>query len=144
MQWASHLPDNCLYASIDDDVIVDHARLITFYKKMMSNYIGSDGKVNFLKIPIVCVYSYQSKDIPSRDPSSKWFVSSEKYSGKYWPVYCRGGLYTISRMATKKIFEASKFVKRLQMDDVWITGIMRKKAEYDDTNLIVRVLIFFL
>lgn len=143
MQWVSHLRDDCLYASIDDDIIVDHHRLVTYFKRLILDYTDASGNINFLKIPIVCTYSYQDRDPPARNPKSKWFVSKDDYAGMYWPVYCRGGMYTMNRMMAEKLLEASSRIKRVQMDDVWITGLMRVKARFGKKSIVVRILFLF-
>ena len=137
MQWATGLPINWLYASIDDDFIVHHNRLVSYFNRLIMNYTSKDGKTHFNKIPIVCVYSYQIRDSPSRDRGSKWFVSKEDYSPSHWPIYCRGGMYTVNKLMVKKLLKASKEVPRLQMDDVWITGLMREKVNDDNNTIIV-------
>ena len=137
MQWASDLPHDWLYASIDDDIGVHHKNLNDFYTKLIEESVVFTPYKNFSNMPIVCAYNYQSKDPPSRAPSSKWFVPLHDYNGQYWPPYCRGGMYTISVPLVKKLFEVSRRTSRLYLDDVWITGFMRLKVERTNDNIIV-------
>ena len=140
MRWATGLPINWLYASIDDDLYVNHNRLVSYFNKLITKYIRKNGRINFYKIPIVCVYSYQERDFPSRDIKSKWYVSKKDYPGLYWPKYCRGGMYTANIYMVKNLLKVSTKVPLLQMDDVWITGLMRVKVKNDDRTIVVRIL----
>ena len=137
MQWASNLPSHWLYSSIDDDIAVNFERLHKYYSQLMHEHTLPSGEIQFSKVPVACVYSYQDKDIPARDPKSKWYMPEKDFPGKYWPVYCRGGMYSTSSYMVKKLFKVSRRTQRLYLDDVWITGFMRLKVEDTDNNIVV-------
>ena len=137
MQWASELPNDWLYASIDDDMLVSHRLLLEYFKKLISESTFPNKSIDFTSIPIVCTYSYQDKDIPSRDKLSKWYMPIANYPGEVWPTYCRGGMYTTTSDMVKKLYQVSRRTHRLYLDDVWITGFMRLKVKYTDTNIVV-------
>jgi len=142
MQWASEfLQSNWLYSSCDDDVIVNTFNIFTYLKLFSrSNYITSSNDVikrpRYEDLPIICFYSYQSRDKPSRDPSSKWFISKDLYPHPYWPPHCRGGLYVIPVAMTSQLYEVSRRTTFLHLDDVWITGLMRRKLGLGDRNIV--------
>ena len=137
MQWASNLPSGWFYASVDDDIIIDYARLHQYYEHLVNQSKTSNATSPFSRIPIVCVYSYQNNDPPARDKNSKWYMPEENFPGKVWPIYCRGGMYTTSSDMVKKLYEVSRRTPRLYLDDVWITGFMRLKVEDTNENIVV-------
>ena len=139
MQWAAkELPTNWLYTSIDDDIAVDFAKMVNFFEYVIiKKFVFPNDTINFQSIPIVCEYSYQDKDPPSREASSKWYMPFKDFPGKYWPVYCRGGAYTTTSYMVAKLYEVSRRTLRLYLDDVWITGFMRLKVEKTNNNIMV-------
>ena len=138
MQWASTLPTKWLYTSIDDDISVNLTKLVEYFNQLVKpEVLLPNTNVNFQNFPIVCVYSYQDRDPPSRNPRSKWYMSEADFPGKFWPVYCRGGAYTTTISMVKKLFQASRRTTRLQLDDVWVTGFMRLKVENTNDNIVV-------
>ncbi|XP_076819568.1 beta-1,3-galactosyltransferase 1-like [Clavelina lepadiformis] len=137
MQWASEvLPENWLYASIDDDFVVNPSTLTGYLDSLISTHTTVSGEICFGDLPMACVYNYQSADPPARDENSKWYMPFENYPGNYWPVYCRGGMYTTSSKMVKNLFEKSKRTAHLYLDDVWITGFMRRKLNKGDYNIV--------
>ena len=139
MQWASVLPRDWMYASLDDDIAINHARLVTFYKELIKNNTLENNEIQFSNIPIVCIYSYQDKDVPSRDKRSKWYMPIANYPGKTWPTYCRGGMYTTTSDMVKKLYQVSRSTHRLYLDDVWITGFMRMKVNRSESLIVVNI-----
>ena len=72
MQWAvQNLPSNYLYSSADDDISVHVANTFKFLKGLNS-LLDYDVTHSTADVPIVCLYSYQDKDGPTRLPWSKW------------------------------------------------------------------------
>jgi len=138
MQWAAKtLPSNWFYTSIDDDIAVDLTKLVKFFDDLISKKTFPNGTISFSSIPIVCEYSYQDKDPPSRKTDSKWYMPPKNFPGKFWPVYCRGGAYSTTSFMVKKLFQASRRTLRLYLDDVWVTGFMRLKVEKTNDNIMV-------
>ncbi|XP_076813670.1 beta-1,3-galactosyltransferase 5-like [Clavelina lepadiformis] len=136
MQWASEvLPTNWLYSSIDDDIVVNPLLLTKYLAAVIDDHTTPRGEICFDDLPMACVYNYQPKDSPSREEDSKWYMSPENYPGDYWPVYCRGGMYTTSSKMVKDLFEKSKKTAHLYLDDVWITGFIRRKLNKGDYNI---------
>ena len=143
MQWASTLPSYWLYSSIDDDIVVNYARLHAYFTHLLHGFtLSSSNTIQFEDIPVVCVYSYQDQDPPARDPKSKWYMAEKDFPGKYWPAYCRGGMYSTSSDMVKKLFKVSRRTRKLYLDDVWITGFMRLKVEHTDNNVVVSLFKF--
>ena len=142
MQWASELPFTWFYMSIDDDISVNFVRLVSYFNNLIEDkHTFFNGTIDFSNVPIVCVYSYQDRDPPSRDPSSKWYMPKKDFPGNVWPVYCRGGAYATTSNMVKKLFQVSRRTARLHLDDVWITGFMRFKVENTSNNILVSIVL---
>ena len=138
MQWASALPTKWLYTSIDDDISVNLTKLVEYFNQLVETKVSfSNTNDGFQNFPIVCVYSYQDRDPPNREPDSKWYMPEADFPGKFWPVYCRGGAYTTTSSMVKRLFQVSRLIPRLSLDDVWVTGFMRIKAETITDNIVV-------
>ena len=62
-----------------------------------------------------------------RNKWSKWFVTKEEYKEAKYPDYCSGWAYVTNHKTVKSILEESKKVENhFWIDDVYITGILRK------------------
>lgn len=143
MQWAAgNIPLHWFFSSGDDDILFHPLNFVRFVEKVIKAYLPKDQKkvaidsltVSALlrSLPIICIYSYQFADKPARTPDSKWYMSEKRYPPKIWPPYCRGGWYTMTVYTTKKLHQISRETTYLQLDDVWITGIMRLKLHAHD------------
>nr|XP_026694410.1 lactosylceramide 1,3-N-acetyl-beta-D-glucosaminyltransferase-like isoform X2 [Ciona intestinalis]XP_026694411.1 lactosylceramide 1,3-N-acetyl-beta-D-glucosaminyltransferase-like isoform X2 [Ciona intestinalis] len=138
MQWASmNMPPESLYNSMDDDVMLNLPKLVEYFNDLMrpGNNNASGKRPCSEDLPLVCMYSYQPKDKPARDPKSKWYMPLELFPNETWPTYCRGGLYTAPVKMVTKLYEASRKTDHLYLDDVWITGFMRRKLGKGDWNI---------
>ena len=68
---------------------------------------------------------YVFKDAPPvRDEMSKWYTSVEEYKYDFFPRYCSGTAYSFSVKIASKLFEVSKQIKFLKMEDVYVTGLL--------------------
>jgi len=136
MQFASqHLKPQHIYSSIDDDVIVNPLNLHLLLRRMTSRDDVSALRPCYEQLPIVCVYSYQPRDVPARNPNSKWYISYDLFGGERWPPYCRGGLYLMPVFMTSQLYNISRTTSYMHLDDVWITGIMRRRIGGGDANI---------
>ena len=143
MQWsAKNFPPEWVYASLDDDMAIYLPNLIDYLNKLMapvySNQTTNSIKPCYQDLPVVCVNKLKIRDTPERSSRSKWYVSEEEFPGNTWPTYCRGGLYLMSNKLASEIFEKSRTTAYLSMDDVWITGFMRRQLGVGDCNIMVR------
>ena len=143
MQWsAENLSEEWVYVSVDDDMIVFVPNLVDYLNHLFEPQDKNPASKDPIRpcyedLPIVCVHMLKENDTPNRFWFSKWYVPYEEYSGSTWPAYCRGGLYLMSNKMTADIFEASRTTAYLSMDDVWITGFMRRKLGRGDCNIMV-------
>ena len=118
-----NFPDDVYYTSCDDDFMIDIAGLVDVMKSHKDIIEMTQGS-NF---PIICSYEARLDSSPTRDKHSKYYTSKEEYKWPYWPDFCLGGAYTTNVGVVRQLWNASKEVKPLKMDDVWITGVLREK-----------------
>lgn len=71
---------------------------------------------------------------PIQNKNSKWYTPSEMFNGTVYPPYCSGTSYVISGESVKKLYIASLNVPYFWLEDVFITGICRVKANIAITN----------
>jgi len=148
MQWAGdRLQPNTLYSTMDDDIVIHVPNLVSYLKE---NFLKPDlcqlprhgeekswGRPCLEDLPLLCVYSYQARDTPTRFWFSKWYISYREFSGRQWPAYCRGGMYIAPVKMIHSLFQISRRMEYLFLADVWITGFMRRKLEMGDSNIVV-------
>ena len=61
--------------------------------------------------------------------NGKWGVSREEYNRTTYPAYCIGPAIGFTRQAAEVILKAAKVTKSYKIDDVFISGILRYKAQ---------------
>ena len=61
-----------------------------------------------------------------RSPKSRWYVSSEQYKNDYFPAYCKGGFYVLSRNVLLEIVNASKVTELFPVEDASIGVLVSK------------------
>ena len=59
----------------------------------------------------------------SDGPYAKYRVSYEEYREDYYPAYCTGCLYIMSREGLSLVVQGIKITKPFRMEDVYLTGI---------------------
>jgi len=135
MQWAStNLPDTYYYSSGDDDIYVKIDKLIETIEEARKKQ--ADLKWN--TFPIICMHNSPMVNTPYRSKTGRfkqWYVSDKQYKWPFYPRSCRGGLYTTTVDVIKQLFNISKSVPSLPVDDVWVTGILRKLLGLPDGML---------
>ena len=100
---------------IDDDVYLHFPRMIWWLRtaslpeKLYGGYLLPKGK-------------------PIRNPLHKWYVSKQHYNKTYFPPYCNGPFYFMSRAVVLEVLEAS-FTEgsSFPLEDVFI-GILAQKV----------------
>ncbi|XP_047208840.1 beta-1,3-galactosyltransferase 1-like [Girardinichthys multiradiatus] len=60
-----------------------------------------------------------------RDPNSKWFLSSNAFPESSYPPYALGLGYVFSLDLPKRLLEASRYVKAVYIEDVYVGLCMR-------------------
>jgi len=74
--------------------------------------------------------------MPDRRESSKFYVPYSMYPDKYYPTYCSGPAYVLSRSTAARILSVSVDVAFLPMEDVFIAGVCRVAADLPYTQVV--------
>ncbi|XP_041659538.1 beta-1,3-galactosyltransferase 2-like [Cheilinus undulatus] len=107
LEWLDSYCSGSSYAmKIDSDVFLNLPKLIS----MLQNA----PKTNYLTGQV-------AREIPVlRDKRSKWYIPASVYPHPYYPPYAFGLGYVFSLDLPKKLVEASKFVRALYIEDVYL------------------------
>ena len=114
LKWTLTYCSNAKYfMTTDDDIFVRIPNLITFLTTLEGRnlYLG---------------YVHKGSS-PDRRVVSKYYVSQDIYSGRYYPDYCPGAGYVLSMDVINMIFKHVSSVPMLYIDDVFI-GILVDKV----------------
>lgn len=129
MQWAAeNLPMDYLYSSADDDFMINIGGL----KDDVEHGFREKISRKWPEYPLMCGFIFGPKEAPMRSTGAKWYLSELLYRWTVFPPYCHGGLYTTTVQVATKLYEQSRTVDPLSLDDVWITGILRHKMGMPD------------
>nr|CAB3262687.1 uncharacterized protein LOC100181857 [Phallusia mammillata] len=139
MQWAAHnLPPEFIYASTDDDFLLNFASALKLIQQRIETRQQTK-KLNLTEtlksLPIYCLYYKGDKTKPERNKGNKYYISEKEYSTETYPPYCGGGFYTISVEMLRELHNLSRVTITLPMDDVWVTGLLRQKLGRGDDNI---------
>ena len=63
--------------------------------------------------------------MPDRRENSKFFIPFSMYPDRYYPTYCSGPGYVLSRRAIADVLAVAPDVLFLPMEDVFVSGICR-------------------
>lgn len=116
-KWVS---ENCPHAKyvikMDDDIAVDIR-----------------GFLNLLQTTVLpernLLAGYILRNLPAiREPANKWYVTSHEYPDKLYPPFLSGWLYVTNPQTVKSLLRLSYDQKYLWIDDVFVTGILAKRA----------------
>ena len=153
MQWADQrLPGRVLYASADDDFLVDLEALTGGFEKRLEaarskNQSSENAQPTGLPpprgyewievtderdvtAPMLCLFSGGALEPVGRD--GKWRVDRDVYPHEWFPRYCHGGMYVMEVDTMRRILRESRHAPALHLDDVWITGVLRHRAGIAD------------
>lgn len=144
MEWATEkLSRDNLYSSADDDFLVDMDMLVSNIHQLVNqskwntqynatNFTNPDYRYN---IPIMCMFVKGADEKPTRQLGYKWYVSYREYKLDTYPPYCHGGMYVMSMPTATAIWQVSRTAPMLRLDDVWITGILRRRTNISDEQV---------
>ncbi|XP_054588476.2 beta-1,3-galactosyltransferase 1 isoform X1 [Nothobranchius furzeri] len=120
LEWLGSFCSNASYAmKIDSDMFLHVPNLV----KMLLNAPTS----NYL----TGLVAYNGAVL--RDPSSKWYLPPELFSPPVYPPYALGLGYILSLDLTKKLIEASRHVKAVYIEDVYL-GLCMMHLGMSPTN----------
>jgi hypothetical protein len=113
MQWVLHKTDPSVKYVIktDDDVMLNTFRFMSLVESPF-----------FQETPkFILGYVWQSPDVNRK---GRYAVSLKEYAGEYYPAFCTGSGYVMSREAMEVILKMTPRVQFLKRDDPLITGIL--------------------
>lgn len=107
MNWVANHCRSAQYAmKIDADIFLNMPYLVA--------YLQNKAKHNYITGSVI------TDGQPRRNPDSKWYLSEELYPENLFPPYLSGAGYVFSVDLAKKISMASKFVRPIPMEDVYV------------------------
>lgn len=117
LKWSAENCDHVPYImKMDDDIIVNIYEVLD--------------KLEKIKINNSLVGHILENMNPIREPANKWFVTKDEYLPDSYPPFVSGWLYvTTPSVASKLIDQANSYSKYFWIDDAFITGILREKAD---------------
>lgn len=121
LKWVSLFCNEAKYIlKSDDDMFVHIPNLVAILRN---------------RLPVNAVIGCRINGaMPLRDKTSKWYASVQEYSKKFYPSYCSGTAYVISRDSIEPLFNVSQSVSLFWLEDIYITGICRTIAHVDIIN----------
>lgn len=120
LEWAATFCQNAKFVvKMDDDVLVDYFQLYELLK-------GETGSVTD-RDSFIFGKTLTNQQV-ERDSSSKWFVPEKSYPPRTYPSYVSGWAYLTTISTIQSILKASLSENYFFIDDVFVTGILREKA----------------
>ncbi|XP_011257775.1 beta-1,3-galactosyltransferase 5 [Camponotus floridanus] len=115
LRWATN---NCKHAryimKMDDDIVVNIYDLL---EKLHSGIIEKDSLAGYI----------MKNMVPVRELANKWYVSQTEYADNIYPDFVSGWLYITNSQVTSQLINYAKSShKYFWIDDVFVTGILRK------------------
>ncbi len=112
LEWLDSHCSSASYAmKIDSDMFLNLPNLV--------NMLLNTPKTNYMT-------GLVEREAPAqRDPSSKWYIPVALYPHSLYPSYALGLAYVLSLDPPKKLLEASRHVKALYLEDVYLGFCMQ-------------------
>lgn len=125
LHWTENYCNSTKYIlKVDDDVLVNIYKFLSYLlMKSEKNEFG-----NYITCP------FFGNRLPQRETEGKWYVSMAYYPYLNFPPYCRGFVYFLTSDVRKRLYEASRTVKLLWLDDVYVTGFIAFQAGVTHRN----------
>ncbi|CAG5918102.1 unnamed protein product [Menidia menidia] len=112
MKWlASHCPYATYAMKVDADIFVNVNHLL--------RRLQSSPRLGFITGSVI------RDGRPRRDPASKWYLSAEQYPEARFPPYVSGAGYVFSTDLAGRISWASRFVRSIPLEDVYVGLCLR-------------------
>ncbi|XP_028296810.1 beta-1,3-galactosyltransferase 5-like [Gouania willdenowi] len=107
LEWLySHCPEAPYAMKIDSDMFLNVENLVgMLLKAPQTHYMTGLRACNFVVI---------------RDPTSKWYLPEDVYPDPQYPCYILGLGYVLSSDLPRKLVEASRYIKVIYIEDVFL------------------------
>lgn len=121
LRWTQTFCQSAKYVlKVDDDMFINIPYLI--------------GVLKHRKITNGIIGMVQNGARPIRDKSSKWYTPHNVFSEQQYPQYMSGTSYVISGDIVPRLYEVSLTVPFFWLEDVYITGLCRRKIRANAVN----------
>ncbi len=121
-KWVHNSCNSAKYVvKMDDDIVVNYYTLFEVIKKSKSNFELMGHTLAHME--------------PIRDPSNKWYVSETEFGQKEYPDFVSGWIYVATLRTIRAILVQADFAKFFWIDDLFVTGILREKANIPITDI---------
>ena len=116
---------------LDDDILIKNDSI---FKPKFGELLGLTGKVilEFSSGMVICLNSLMIKKKVIRRryrTGSKWSVTKDEYENDVYPNFCNGPGAAYTRTAAEKISQLGDITKSFVLEDVFVNGILRRKAD---------------
>ena len=120
LHWARAHCDERLYViKVDDDVMINWWRLsqtMVEYRQLARQFPLFIGKR--------CEHTK-----PHRDPHNRWYIDRQSYPQDEFPAYTAGPMYVMNSLAVRALLDQLQHLPPIFLEDVYLTGILRKRIE---------------
>lgn len=121
LKWISEFCNTTSWIiKVDDDVIVNTFAIMNHLNKMKKYK-------DYRKKTIIC-FGWEWAYV-NRNKKSKWYVSQEEFSDKYYEKYCSGFFLLFTMDLVRGMYEVAKYVKFFWVDDYYMTGMLAKRVK---------------
>lgn len=119
LKWiVDNCDENSYIMKMDDDIVINLYEILNVIKHRNINNSIAGHVLENMK--------------PKREPANKWFVTEDEFAPNFYPKFVSGWLYVTTYSVALKLLENLQFTsKYFWIDDVFITGILREKAEIE-------------
>lgn len=122
LSFASKCTTAKFIIKMDDDIVVD--------------LVSTLALVRTLNLPENLLAGYALSNMkPIRLKANKWYVSFEEYEDPAYPTFLSGWLYVTNRRTATKLINCLEDEKYFWIDDLFITGILARKAKISHYSL---------
>lgn len=123
LKWSSEECGNYAYlALVDDDIALDVAKIASEVARREERFSGNVAELEHVQ----CLHRIQNRARVMRQ--GKWAVSRTQYPNEFYPQVCTGAGMLMSNRAVDALHSMSKKTAEFEIDDVFISGILRVKS----------------
>ena len=116
--WISDFcPNSNVIIKVDDDMYINMTQLRTYLLEVYD----TTPRIKYM----YCVLHVRG---PTRDVTNKHFVSQEEVSATVYPPFCKGNAYIMSPDLPVSMYLASREIRILWIDDVYVTGMLARQV----------------
>ncbi|XP_016369968.1 beta-1,3-galactosyltransferase 1-like [Sinocyclocheilus rhinocerous] len=110
MNWIATYCQGAWYAmKIDADIFLNVRYLVDYLHDQ-----SESSRKDFITGSVI------SDAVPHRDSFNKWYISEDLYPDSWYPPYVSGAAYVFSTDLARKISWASRFVRPIPLEDVYV------------------------